>query len=78
MVDYVFDLELVLMVGVVLCQISELLSEMKTVLGQLRADKVFGNLDTVMQISHLNGYVCHKWHERYVNWSIPDGKLLLE
>lgn len=54
MVDDILDLKLVLVVGVMLGQVPELLSQMETVLGQLWTDKVLRNLDTVVEISHLN------------------------
>ena len=52
-VDDVLYLEFVLVVGVMLRQVTELLGQMKAVLGQLGTDKILRYLDTVVQISHL-------------------------
>ena len=53
MEDDVFDLKFVFMVGVMLGQVPELLSQMKTVLGQFRTDEIFSNFNTIMQVSDL-------------------------
>ena len=53
MEDDVFDLKFVFMVGVMLGQVPELLSQMKTVLGQFWTDEIFSNFNTIMQVSDL-------------------------
>ena len=52
-IDNIFYLELVFVVGVMLSQVPELLGQIKTVLGELGTDKILCYLDAVVQISHL-------------------------
>ena len=52
-IDDVLDLKLVLVVGVMLGQVSELLSQVETVLGEFWTHKVLGDLDAVVEIPHL-------------------------
>ena len=48
-----FDLQFVFVVCVPLSEVTELLGQVKTVVGELWTDKILRYLDTVMQISHL-------------------------
>ena len=54
-VDDVLDLQLVLVVRVRVGQVTELLSQLEAVGHRLRRDKVLGNFDAAVQISHLHG-----------------------
>lgn len=55
MVDDVLDLQLVLVVGVRVGEISKLLGQLEAVRHVLRRDKVLGHFDAVVQVAHLVG-----------------------
>ena len=57
-IDDIFYLKLVLVVGVMLSQVPKLLGQIQTVLGELRTYKILCYLDAVVQISHLINEHC--------------------
>ena len=54
MIENEFDLQFVFVVGVSVAQVPELFSLVKTPVQVLRSHKILGNLDAVVNISHLS------------------------